>query len=139
MRIVSRPTTPVQRKRALDDSALNTPSNPPPSGRPTRKRSAQTLHAPSFAELYTPSHMENVELRKGRESHGRIGGQTLEAKSTTKLPPSSPSPLPLASASAASSPSIVASYPTDLFGPAVSLFHHKARPTAAVCEVSGLI
>jgi hypothetical protein len=84
-----------------------------------RKRSAQALDAPAgvkFAELYTPSHMENVELRRGRETHGRIGGQTLEGKSTTKPSSSSPSPLPLASASAASSPSIVASPPTDLFG-----------------------
>ncbi|KAN0085128.1 hypothetical protein V8E54_001595 [Elaphomyces granulatus] len=62
------PTTPIQRKRALDHSTLNTPSNPPPSGRPMRKRSAQTLYSPSgvtLTDLYTPANMENVELRRG--------------------------------------------------------------------------
>jgi hypothetical protein len=114
MRIV---TTPIQRKRTLDHSALNT--------RP-RKRSAQTLHAPSgviFAELYTPAKMENVELRQGIGTHGRINGQTLHSGKSTKPSPSSPS----LSTSAASRPSIVASSPTaDLFAftssiPAVSL------------------
>src|SRR5712664_2111486 len=32
-------TTPIQRKRALDHSTLNTSSNPPPSGRPDRELS----------------------------------------------------------------------------------------------------
>jgi hypothetical protein len=89
-----------------------------------RKRSAQTLYSPSgvtFTDLYTPANMENVELRRGVGTHGRINGHTLQ-----KLPPSSPS-IPLAPASAASSPSMLASSPpTDLFGfassvPAVSL------------------
>ena len=50
-------TTPIQRKRALDHSTLNTSSNPPPSGRPMRKRSAQTLYSPSASGV-TPIYGE---------------------------------------------------------------------------------
>lgn len=102
MRLVSPPTTPeptIQRKRTLDHSALNTPSNRPPSGRPTRKRSVQTSHATSgviFEKLYTPAHMENVELQRKRGTYGRVDGHTLDGHtlrdSSPKLSPSSPCP-----------------------------------------------